>query len=320
MKKNSVDKNNKVSKSEVNPVKEEKNTKKKKVNYKLILYIFFFIIFFGVCLFFASKTVDRKKAFPISYTQTGNIDYKVYLNKNEFYNDEYLPMNKSYIASLINYIDVNFNYLFDIEQKVSMDFDYKIVGELVIENSKGTGRYLEKEYTLLDNKIKKIIDDDKINIKENIKIDYAYYNSIVNSFKATYGVDINSYLNVYLEISPKTVNGSRYKINESNKVSLTIPLSEKAIEIKLNATNQKIVKQIVVEGEIIFNQKYLILEIIFLIPSCILLVLIVKRLIVILDIYTPYDRYTKKVLKEYDRLIVETNTNINLKDFNVIAI
>ena len=137
-----------------------------------------------------------------------------------------------------------------------MDFDYKIIGELIIENNKGTGRYLEKEYTLLDTKVKKIIEDNKVNIKENIKIDYAYYNDLANSFKSTYGVDVNSYLNVYLEISPKTHDNSKMKINESNRVSLNIPLSEKAIEIKLNATNQKLIKQIIQEGEVVFNQKY----------------------------------------------------------------
>lgn len=326
MRKNNVEKKSDTkeekTKDMINEIKDDKvfHHKKTKVNYKLIICIILFIIFFTICLFFASRTVDRKKSFPINYTQIGNIDYKVYLNKNEFYNDEYLSMNKSYIASLINYIDVDFNYEFNIEKKISMDFDYKIIGELVIENSKGTGRYLEKEYTLLDTKVKKLVEDDKMNIKENIKIDYAYYNSLANSFKSTYGVDINSYLNVYLEISPKTDKNSRYKINESNKISLAIPLSEKAIEIKLNATNQRIVKQIVSEGEIVFNQKYLILEIVFLIPSCILLIFIVKRLIVILDIYTPYDKYTKKTLKEYDRLIVETNSKIKLKDFNVIEV
>ncbi len=311
-------KKNVVNNNQVEKV--TKTSKKKKLNSKLILLIVFFVITFTICLLFASRTVDRKKSIPVNYSQTGNINYKVYLNKNEFYTEKYLEMNKSYVASLINYIDIDFEYLFNIEKKQTMDFDYKIIGELVIENSKGTGRYLEKEYTLLDTKVRKMVQDTKMNIKENIKIDYGYYNQLANSFKSTYGVDINSYLNVYMEVTPKTVDNSNYAINEANRVALSIPLSEKAIEIKLNATNQNIVKQVLSEGEVVFNKQYLILEIFFLIPSCILLVVIVKKLIVILDIYTPYDHYIKKTLREYDRLIVETNSKLKTSGCNIVDV
>ena len=303
-----------------NEVKIKENKKNKKINIKLILCFILFVIFFSVCLFFASKTVDRINPIPISYSQSGNINYKVYLNKNDFYTEKYLDMNKSYVASLINYVDVDFDYAFNIGTKIDMDFDYRIIGELVIENSKGTGRYLEKEYVLQDTKTKKIINEMKSNIKENIKIDYAYYNSLANSFKSTYGVDINSYLDVYLDVNPKTSENSLYKINDNSKVMLRIPLSEKAVEIKINASNQNSVKQIMSEKEVVFNQKYLILEIIFLIPSCILIIIIVKKLVIILDIYTPYDKYTKKTLKEYDRLIVETNTVFDKKGYNIINV
>ena len=313
-----------AKKTSVKEIKKDENvtksSKKRKINSRLILFIVLFIISFTICLLFASRTVDRKKPVPVNYSQTGNIDYKVYLNKNDFYTEKYLEMNKSYVASLINYIDINFNYLFSVGKKLTMDFDYKIIGELVIENSKGIGRYLEKEYTLLNTKTRKMVQDTKIDIKENIKIDYGYYNQLANSFRSTYGVDTNSYLNVYLEVSPKTEDKSSYKINETNKVSLSIPLSEKAIEIKLNATNQNIIKQVLSEGEVVFNKQYLILEIVFLIPSCVLLVIIVKKIIVILDIYTPYDHYIKKTLREYDRLIVETNSKLKTSGCNIIDV
>ncbi len=296
------------------------NYKKRRVNIKLIPFIVLFVMIYAICLFFASKTVERKKPVALNYSQNGSIDYKVYLNKNDFYTEKYLDMNKSYVASLINYVDVNFDYLFKADSKLNMDFDYKIVGELVIENSKGTGRYLEKEYVLLNGKNRKMVQDNSLNIKENIKIDYGYYNQLANSFKSTYGVDINSYLNVYLEVNPKTFDGSFYKINETNKVLLSIPLSEKAIEIRLNASNQNVVKQVLSKEEVVFNTKYLIIEILFLIPSCFILVLVVKKILNILDVYTPYDQYIKKTLSEYDRLIVETNSELKTKGYNVIEV
>lgn len=294
--------------------------KKHKRKISLVSYILLFVISLAICLLFASKTVERRRLTPINYTQKGNVDYKVYLNKNEFYTEKYLDMNKAYIASLINYIDVNFNYDFNITWKTDIVFDYRIVGELVIENSNGSSRYLEKEYTLLESKKKKLVEDNKINILENIKIDYAYYNQLANSFKSTYGVDINSYLNVYLEVKPQTDENSDYEINEINKVSLRIPLSEKAIEIHLDAGNQSVVKQIMAKGKVIFSLKYLILEILLFLPACVLLVLIIKRILILTNRYTLYDRFIRKILKQYDRLIVETNSPLKTRGYNTIEV
>ena len=286
----------------------------------LTLYIVLFIVFLAICLFFASQTIVKTKSIPIRYSQNGNTEYKVYLHKNDFYTEKYLDMNKSYVASLINYIDINFNYVFDINQKTTMDFDYKIIGELVIENSKTNVPYLEKEYTLLDTKVRKLVQDKTLTVKENIKIDYGYYNQLANSFKSTYGVDINSYLNVYLEIEPKTNKELNYKIKEKNKISLKIPLSEKAIEINLDASNQNMVKHTTIDGERKFSLLFLILEIVFFIPACILLVKIICRIFNGLNDYSPFDKYVRKKLKEFDRLIVETDSKLDTKDYNVIEI
>lgn len=295
-----------------------KSNNKRQANW--VLYMVLFFISLTICLLFASKTIVRTKALPIDYSQSGSIAYKVYLNKNSFYTEDYLDMNKSYVASLIKYIDIDFSYNFNINAVTTMDFDYKIMGELVIENSKTNGRYFEKEYTLQDSKISKLVLDKAKNIKENIKIDYAYYNGLANSFRSTYGVDTNSYINVYMIVTPKVDKSLNYTISDTNKVSLRIPLSEKAIEINLDASSQNINKQIIPSNETNFNMLYLVLELVFFIPTCILMVKMISKLLNAFDIYTAYDRYVRKHLKEYDRLIVETNSPLKTKGLNVIDI
>ena len=287
---------------------------------RLIALILLFCFFFIICLFFATKTLEREVLTPINYTEKGSIDYKVYLNENNFYEQEYLEMNKAYVASLIKYIDVNFNYNFKIEQKSNIDFDYKIIGELVIENNGGTKRYLEKEYTLLESKNKKIIENNNIAIKENIQIDYNYYNILANSFRSTYGVDTNSYLNLYLEVNSNSDEKLNYKINETNKVSLKIPLSEKAIEITFDQNGGEVTKQVIPVGSVVFNKKYLILEIVFLLITIFFFIKLIKYIVSIMKSNTKYDKFVKKVLKEYDRLIVETYTSIDMSGSNIIEV
>ena len=295
-------------------------SRNKKRQSSWFLYVVLFFISLTICLLFASKTIVRKQALPINYSQKGNIAYKVYLNKNDFYTEDYLDMNKSYVASLIKYIDIDFKYDFNINSLTTMDFNYKVIGELVIENSKGNGRYLEKEYTLLDTKVGKLIQDKSKTITENIKIDYAYYNQLANSFRSTFGVDTNSYLNVYLLVAPKTDKNLNYVIDETNKVSLKIPLSEKAIEINLDATSQNVNKQIIPSKEVQFNLFFLIMELVCFIPTCILLIKMISKILIAFDVFTPYDNYVRKKLKEYDRLIVETNSPLYTKGLNVIEI
>ncbi len=296
----------------------------KKSNHKRqaswVLYMVLFFISLTICLLFASKTITRTKALPIDYSQKGSISYKVYLNKNNFYSEDYLEMNKSYVASLIKYIDIYLDYNFNINETTTVDFDYKIVGELVIENNKTNLRYFEKEYVLQDTKIAKLVKSNTKNIKENIKIDYAYYNGLANSFKSTYGLETNSYLNVYMIVTPKVDKSINYRITDSNKISLRIPLSEKAIEINLDASNQSINKQIIPDKEVKFNTLYLLLELVFFVPTCILMIKMINKLLSAFDIYTAYDKYVKKQLKEYDRLIVETNSPLKTRGLNVIDI
>ena len=287
---------------------------------RIIIYLLFFLISISVCFCFASKTLEREKLAPINYTEKGMVDYKVYLNENEFYEEEYLEANKAYVASLIKNIDVNFNYSFSIDAITNMDFNYKIIGELVIENNGGTRRYLEKNYTLLEEKKAKLQNNNSIDIKENLQIDYDYYNKLANSFRNTYGVDTNSYLNVYLEVSSKTSDSLNYKINEVNKIPLKIPLSERAIEINFDSNNKNVTKYVVPTGKIVFNLKYLILEIVFFIITSICFIIFTKYLVISFKKVSKYDKYVNKLLKEYDRLIVETETSMDMTKYNIIEV
>ena len=305
-------------------IKEKINVLKHKVyfgfNKRLIANIILFLIFFVFCLLFATNTIEREKLDPINYTENGKVEYKVYLNKNDYYAEEYLGMDKAYIANLINYIDADFSYVFKIDKNTNMSFDYKIIGELVIENNSGEKRYFEKEYTILDTKTKNINNSDSIVINENVKIDYNSYNNLANNFRSDYGVDTNSYLNVYLEVESSTDESLNYKINENNKINLKIPLSEKAIEINFNSSKQNTTKQVIPVGSIIFNLKSLIMEIVLFICACVFFVKIIKLLTTLMKTQTQYDKYVNKLLKDYDRLIVETHTITNMDNCNIIGV
>ena len=286
---------------------------------RLVFNVLLFAFFFGICLIFASKTVEREKTVPINYSDVDNTSYKVYLKQNEIYTEDYLDMNRAYVANLIDYVKIDFNYLFNIEELTNMNFDYKIIANLIIENNNGTN-YVDKDFVIKDSSSKSLINSGALNINEEVSIDYDYYNSLANQFRNTTGVDTNSYLNVYMVVDKKTDQELKYTINESTKLNVQIPLSERAIEINIGTKDQTVEKQVTPKGDVVFNIEFLIVEICFFIVTCIFLSSSIKLLSLMIKIKTPYDKYVKKLLKNYDRLIVETKTLIDMNDCKVIEV
>ena len=285
---------------------------------RLLGAIILFFLFLGLCVFFVSRSLIKEVKPPIKYTEKGKVDYKVYLKENEFYSEKYLPKNKSYIASIIDYIDIDLNYTFNIDALASLDFDYKVIGNLVIENDKKSSKYLEKEYVLLDSKEAKMTKASEKAIKENIIINYDQYNELANKFKSSYGIDTNSYLKVYLEISKKTTKDMDYEISEKIDLNnITIPLSQKAIEISIDSQDETFTNQVPMSNQIKINKTNLALEITFLIAALIMLKRIVDYCSLVTVEETEYDKYVKKILRDYDRLIVEVDSTINFNSYNV---
>ena len=291
------------------------------LNGKILISAVLFVLFFALTIIFAINIVEKDGPDPINYNERGVIDYKVFLKENDFYSEEFLPKGRSYVANLISYIDADVNYIFRIDEKSSVDFEYKIISELVIENPKGTSRYFEKKYDLTEIKEKKLKNGYEMVINDHIKVDYNEYNQLANKFRSVYGIESNSYLKIYVSMTKKTDENATYPINESNNIEVVkIPLSERAIEININSSESTITKEIVPTKEINYNIKILAITILFFIFSFYFLIKLSIYIIQSIRKTNKYDKYINKILRDYDRLIVEINTNINFNEYNIIKV
>lgn len=295
------------------------NLKKIYVSYstRLIINICFCIVFLLFSIFFLYKFMNINNYEKINYQESSNLDYKVYLKQNNFYEEKYLNKDRIYIASLIDNIVIDYNYLFNIDENSNIDFSYDVIAKLSIDDETSSNTYFEKEYVLVDNKKGSIKDNKEFKFNEEVIIDYDYYNGLASQFRQTYGLDAISNLKVYLLINKSDSN----KLNDSSIMSVDIPLTEKAINIKMDYkdinknsylinTNQSIVKKIVL--------------IISFIVSLLLMLVNVVGIVKLLSLYgnrkSLYDKYVDKILREYDRVIVESTTSVKLNDKNVIKI
>ena len=289
---------------------------------RVMVYCVFLAIALIVSIFLCFNIVSKEVMTPINYSDKGSLDYRVYLKENEFYTEKFLPKGQSYVTSLIDYIDINYNYLFNIDDLANVKFDYKVTGELIIENNSNKKELLNKSYDITDIKSTELKNAGELAFNEKFQINYDEYNKLANQFRSSLGVDTNSYLKLHLNVKRDTTDESNYKLNNNsiNINEIIIPLSEKAIEINIDSKNNEYTDQVKFDEK--YNVNYIDLIIIILLIG---LSIIFIRIIIISfkkmrRKRSQYDKYVNKLLKEYDRLIIETRNLIDFDKYNVIKV
>ena len=301
--------------------KVEKNNKKLYFSYGLrsLIYIFSFILFFTISILLLVSSLNFQKEKYVRYNEKSTLDYKVNLKENDYYDTRVLNKDMIYVASLIDSIDAYFDYDFDIDEKMDMSFTYNIVGKLKITDENGENTYLEKDYTLLNDKTINMADNNHVDITENIKIDYNYYNSIASGFKQTYGLNSKSNFIVSLKV---TKNNTEALI--TNKIStqiINIPLSERSVNIKMNYVDIDTNSSIITERNItIKNTITILLSAILLIISIYFILKFIKLIESTIVKKNKFDKYVSKILRVYDRLIVESKTIIDFSNYEIIKV
>ncbi len=283
-----------------------------KNNYlKEIILIILFILFIILSFLCFRKSIMVQKEQNVFYEEFGSPNYKIYLKDNNYYKQDYLDKDMSYIANLIDNISINYNYKFNSDTELNGEYYYKIVANLEIMNPKSNSFFYQEKYELSEEKKFPIKNEKEYIINEIIDINYDKYNEIANNFEASYGVETESNLTVSLELHRK-VDGtlaSNSDFNSDNKINLIIPLSEKTINLKsepLSKKNENIV--ISLKKYKIDDIKYLISALLFLGFAVTIFIYITRKTISSRPKLNSYDKILRKILRQYDRLIVNVNT------------
>ena len=313
-------KTKKNNKSKLEKVQKTSNRPYVGYGTRLFLSILSLCIFLvlGIIFIFMSLNFTEQKS--INYSEKSNLDYNVYLKENDFYDTEYIGKDMIYVASLIDKVRVDFKYNFMSDENINLDFNYKIIGKLSITDVSGKNSYFEKDYVLLDNRSVSLNENNNQKINESIDIDYGYYNSIANRFKTSYGVYSSSNFTIYFVVD-KDCSEDNSIFKKSSLMSISIPLSERAVNITMDYKDIDTTSSLISESDIIIdNIIYIIMAIILIIASLVMTVKSIRLLRLIKGDKNKYDKYINRLLKEYDRLIVETSTQPIINGDNVIKI
>ena len=280
---------------------------------KIIQFLAPFLLIIGVILIITG--LNDTKIFKLKYEEDNNVKYNVYLKKNEFFETPFLGENRTYIASLIDYISVNFEYNIKYNKQIEGITKYKYVALVRANKKDSEGYYWEKEYDLSEEKELKVEEENNISINDNVKVKYSTYNEILNRFKKEYGVNTDGELKIIMKIN----NNANFEnvdrpVNIDSQLSLSLPLLEQSLEVTINKDDSS--EKDILEIRNKSNSKiYPILKIsgvVVVLSSVIVFILTTKKNIEYKKSH-HYKVKLEKILKTYDSIIANTN---NLPSMN----
>lgn len=288
------------------------------------------VFFVAICLLISAGyylykySQNVNKEINIKYEEKSNVDYKVYLKENSFFETPYLEKNRTYIASLIDYILIDYNYTFKIDEKLKGSYSYYIKGTVSANKNNSTEAYWSKDYLLTEKVTKNYENTDEITISSETKINYQVYNNLLNDFKSQYGVTMDGLLNVSLVIE-NTIETDLIdrKILKSNDIDLNIPLTTLTIEVPIETNEQNnngILISETVQQNVLYYTTMKYIGYVCFAAAGVLLVIILYALLWASKYENKYNKTLKRILKTYDNIIVNVQVLPSTDELNVIKV
>ena len=309
---------------------DKKNKKRKKKVVKInkstrICLLIVALFLFVLSVFLLINCIDTNKEdkeFIMNYKGNGGVSYKVYLKDNEHYHGTYLGMDQKYIAELIDYIDIDFNYSVELSRVANANYSYSIIATIVNENDSidNDGVIWTKDYDLMDT-VNGLITDTNVNIKEKIVLNYDLYNKIVKDFNKDYSILSKAMLNVKFNVKNNvTVNSFAEEIIGEDTIELNIPLLKNVIDIK--KSSDVVINEDVYSDKLIvkdFNMFLFIASLLVVVLSLGLLIISIVKVATLFKV-NKYVRKLNSILKNYGEIIAETTSAPSFSDKGIIEI
>ena len=278
---------------------------------KVTLYIIMILLVSGMLIFevYYSKNILKKKS--VAYNKSSNINYVTYLKNNNHFNSQYLEDDYNYVASLINYFNLDFNYTYVLNENIDYILTSEVVGVLEVYDSDTKDKPLDKKpFNLVD---KSTISKNGQVIKVelyNIKVDYETYNNIIQEWKKD--VSPEATLKVQFKVKwqgfSKTINK---ELSDEYTNTFEIPISQKVINI--NKPNVMSDKGTLYSNQTLGNSYFIVVGS----TVVILLIFLIGFINLIISINknkSKYEQKVKRILREFDRAITEENGKFEKKE------
>ena len=289
-------------------------------DYIFAICVLFFMI---MAYLFFDRGFNLRTKNLVNYEEEGTLKYQVYLNKNDDYTDEYLKMNERYIASLVDKIKFEVKYSDIFSSQVNGFYTYYVRARMHAYLNDVSESIWERDYNILDNKTI-VLDKNGIKdilIKDNFTIDYNYFRNEIDKFSKKYGLKLSGYLEVQFVVKEELNFASISSVSPTEKVlKANIPLTFDTFRIDIDNISKYIDNYHKFDKQTDINYILAALGGINLAFAISFMALIIKDIVLVLSKRNKYLLELRRILSEYDDIIVEVKRFYNRKKYNLIYV
>lgn len=270
-------------------------------------------------VFYFSHYYTNSFTNSITYNQKENIDYEVCLKQNNYFSEKCLASNKTYVADIIDYINLDYSYSLNASERLKQTYTYNVTTEVVATSKEDSSKiiYDKKDVLIQDTKAKNT--GNAANISKSITLNYNDYSGLITNFKKDYVLALDAKLIVTMNINYSGFYDNNFdKVTDSKALTVVIPLSEQTVAITTNNNKETTYKTIYKHMDRTIMTKLLFTLLVIL--DALVFTYLLYVLLKLRPAKREYLRELDRILKEYDRAIVNVNELPDVSNRNVIKV
>ena len=287
------------------------------------IYIVCMIFFVALAYLLFDRGFNVKTKVLVNYQEKSDVNYKVYLKKNDDFKQNYLGMNERYITKLVDRINIDFNYNNLFSKDISGYYAYEVIGSLYAYTDDINDPIWKNTYNLLDTKTEVINHNNikNISIQDRVIANYDKYVNDLNKFSEKYGMDLSGYFEITIKIKENLqFKGIEKIIEEDRLIVMRMPLTYDTFKITIQNDINNIDSYYDFSTRDKINYVLLIFGAFCLSLGISFLALIIKNIVIASNGRNKYDRELKKILKEHEDKIINVKRFYNKKKYNLIYV
>ena len=302
-------------------MKKKKLKKISKIVLAILLIVFMVFQYISVDTLLESikPLKNRDSDVIVTYENSSKTESKVNLKKGSISFEDPDKLD-SYVLDYIDNFDLSFNYNFSADKLVDAKVNYQVQSELIAYYKESVDlssnpKIWNKKDTIKEENLYFNSNSYSLNVPVNIVLND--YLTIMNDFQKAIDIPIDGYILVNLVVNiDGNVDGDVF--NSSYTDTIKIPITKSVIKVN-SSTKEPISEVVYVEGVSAKSMRDISINIALALINFIILVVII-RLLFLQNKVSKYDLMVSKILRNYDDIIINTSTCIELDKYNIIEI
>lgn len=292
---------------------------KNKIYYQSVLYVFLTVVFGILAYLFLDIGFTTETKNKVRYQDMSDVIYRVNYKDTAYTSNE---DNGRYIASMVDDIDIEYQYSKMLSEYVSGYYKYNVEGSLIAYEDDITDSLWEKKYEIASDKVV-LVDQNNVNsikIEDSVTFDFAKYRKEIQDFIDSYDIEISGYFQLRINVLEYFSFASLANMQEDSKIiTINIPLTSDIFRVSVENIHGKDCYY-EFSTKKMMNLVFLVIGVFCLSVSIAMFVMVIRQFKFLYNRQSKYKRELGKLLSRYDQYIVRVNRLYVKKEYNLVDV